>query len=161
MLRRPRAEPDEIIAINTDSVATSNHIIERAHRFEIVSRNVAAALQPPKVKAAEVAILSLPEMGNVLLRLTDPPLYPIAVFALCTGMRQSGYSGWHGAIDLDGAKVRVERSMEETAAGLRFKTPKTNHGRRTVSLPASVVDILRVHRRQAKRTTSATWARRC
>jgi integrase len=53
-----------------------------------------------------------------------------------------------GAVDLDKANVRVERSLEETGEGLRFKSPKTAHGRRTVSLPASVVDILRAHRRQ-------------
>jgi integrase len=44
--------------------------------------------------------------------------------------------------------VQVERSMEETAAGLRVKAPKTKHGRRVVSIPASVIAILRVHRRQ-------------
>jgi integrase len=44
--------------------------------------------------------------------------------------------------------VRVERSLEETAAGLRFKAPKTRHGYRSVSLPAQAVDILRAHRRQ-------------
>ena len=49
-------------------------------------------------------------------------------------------------IDLDEAKARVERSLEETAAGLRFKAPKTKHGRRTISLPPSAVDALRAHR---------------
>ena len=31
-------------------------------------------------------------------------------------------------------------------AGLRFKAPKTKHGRRTISLPPSAVDALRAHR---------------
>ena len=44
--------------------------------------------------------------------------------------------------------VRVERSLEETIDGLRFKPPKTTHGRRTISLPGNVVDILRDHRRR-------------
>ncbi|HUK06223.1 MAG TPA: site-specific integrase, partial [Stellaceae bacterium] len=39
------------------------------------------------------------------------------------------------------------RSIEETAAGLRIKPPKTASGRRTVSLPASAVEALREHRR--------------
>ena len=44
--------------------------------------------------------------------------------------------------------MRVERSLEETADGLRFKPSKTKHGRRTISLPPSAVDALRAHRRQ-------------
>ena len=53
-----------------------------------------------------------------------------------------------GALDLDAGAVRVERSLEETKEGLRLKSPKTRAGRRTVSLPASVVETLRVHRRR-------------
>jgi integrase len=52
-----------------------------------------------------------------------------------------------GAVDLDKATVRIERSSEETKAGLRFKAPKTRRGYRMVSLPASVVDVLRAHHR--------------
>ena len=115
--------------------------LERGLRLEIVSRNVAAALRPPKVDAAEVAILSLHEIGDVLAKLAGHPLYPIVVLALGTGMRRGEICGlaW-GALDLDGAAVRVERSMEETAAGLRFKAPKTRAGRRRVSLPPNVIE---------------------
>lgn len=51
-------------------------------------------------------------------------------------------------VDLDGASLQVERSLEETKAGLRFKTPKTKHGRRTISPPSNAVEVLRGHRRQ-------------
>ena len=51
-------------------------------------------------------------------------------------------------IDLKHATLKVERSLEETAAGLRFKGPKTAHGRRTITLPASAIDVLGTHRRQ-------------
>jgi integrase len=53
-----------------------------------------------------------------------------------------------GDLDLDAATLRVERSLEETAAGLRLKPPKTKHGRRTISLPAHAVAVLRAHWRQ-------------
>jgi integrase len=49
-------------------------------------------------------------------------------------------------IDLDGAHLRVERALEETRrGGLAFKSPKTRHGRRTVTLPMSTVAVLREH----------------
>jgi integrase len=46
-------------------------------------------------------------------------------------------------IDLDRRKIRVERSLEQTRGGLAFKLPKTAAGRRTVSIPASVIAELR------------------
>jgi len=52
------------------------------------------------------------------------------------------------SIDLDAATLRVERSLEQTKAGLVFKKPKTNYGRRTISLPPHAIKVLRDHRRQ-------------
>jgi integrase len=123
--------------------------LERAMRLEIISRNVAHAVPPPKVEAAEVAILSAAQMADVLARLAGHTLHPIVALALGTGMRRGELCGlaW-GALDLDSAAVRVERSLEETADGLRFKPPKTRHGRRTISLPTNVVEIMREHRRR-------------
>jgi integrase len=123
--------------------------LERALRIEIIPRNVAALIRPPKVQTAEITILTPPQMAEVLVQLDDHPLYPVVALALGTGMRRGELCAlaW-GAVNLDEATVRVDRSLEETAEGLRFKSPKTRHGRRTVSLPASVVDILRAHRRQ-------------
>jgi hypothetical protein len=42
-------------------------------------------------------------------------------------------------------KVRVERALEQTKAGLRFKEPKTKHGRRSIKVPASVIAQLKAH----------------
>src|SRR5262249_42025569 len=53
-------------------------------------------------------------------------------------------------IDLEGATLRVERSLEQTKNGLRFEEPKTKHGKRTLSLPPNVVAVLRDHRRTAR-----------
>ena len=46
------------------------------------------------------------------------------------------------------ATLRVERSLEQTRAGLAFKPPKTKHGKRTISLPPHAIKVLRDHRRQ-------------
>jgi integrase len=51
-----------------------------------------------------------------------------------------------GDIDLDAATVRIERSIEETKAGLRIKPPKTKRGRRNITLAPDAVAILREHR---------------
>jgi integrase len=130
--------------------------LERAMRLEIISRNVAHPVRPPKVESAEVTILNADQIAEVLARLDgyggrygSLPLRAIAALAIGTGMRRGEICGlaW-GAVDLDKSLVRVERSLEETAGGLRFKSPKTAHGRRTISLPGNVVDILRDHKRR-------------
>jgi integrase len=41
--------------------------------------------------------------------------------------------------------VQVEQSLEQTKSGLRFKSPKTKHGRRSITLPPSAVTVLRDH----------------
>jgi integrase len=51
-----------------------------------------------------------------------------------------------GDIDLDAATLRVERSVEETRAGLRVKPPKSKRGRRNISLPPEAVAMLRAHK---------------
>jgi integrase len=123
--------------------------LERALRLEMIARNPAHVVRPPKPASTEVEILSAEQIGDVLTCLDGHPLYPVAALAVGSGLRRGELCGlaW-GALDLDTAVVRVERSLEETAGGLRFKPPKTRHGRRQVSLPAPVVEVLRDHRRQ-------------
>jgi integrase len=123
--------------------------LERAVTLETISRNVAHAIHPPKVAAVEIEILTQAQITDALSRLEGHQLQPIVALALGTGMRRGELCAlpW-GAVDLDKAMVRVERSLEETAAGLRFKTPKTGNGIRTISLAASTVEMLRAHRRR-------------
>jgi integrase len=123
--------------------------LARAVTLEVLSRNVASVVHPPKVDAEEIEILTSDQIAALLSHLEGHQLLPIVSLALGTGMRRGELCAlaW-GAVDLEKATVRVERSLEETdAAGLRFKTPKTRSGRRTISLAASTVDMLRAHRK--------------
>jgi len=123
--------------------------LERAMRLELTSRNVANVVPAPRVEAGEPEILTAEQITDVLTKLANHPLHPIVVLALGTGMRRGEICGlaW-GCVDVDGATLRVERSLEETEGGLRLKSPKTRHGRRTISLPGNVIDVLREHRRR-------------
>jgi integrase len=123
--------------------------LERAVETETLSRNVASAISPPKVAEMEVEILDAEHVAVVLHKLDGHELYPIAAVALATGMRRGEILGLQlGDIDLESASLRVERSLEETAQGLRFKPPKTKHGRRVISLPPLAVTVLRDQRRR-------------
>jgi integrase len=123
--------------------------LARAAKSEIVSRNVASVLSPPKVDAPEIKILAADQIGELLTRLKGHPLHTIATVAIGTGMRRGELCGlaW-GDVDLDGGMIRVEHSMEETSAGTRMKSPKTRHGRRSIKPPPVAATALRVHRRE-------------
>ena len=64
--------------------------------------------------------------------------------ALFTGLRRSEILAlkW-STVDLDRKILRVQEALEETAAGLRFKTPKSRAGKREVTVPDIVVAVLR------------------
>jgi integrase len=114
---------------------------------EKASRNVAGAISPPKAELAEIQILKADEIPKVLSRLTGHELYAIANTALATGARRGELLAVSWAcLDLDTATMRIDRALEQTKAGLRFKPPKTKYGRRTITLPAGAVTVMREHR---------------
>ena len=80
-----------------------------------------------------------------MTKLEGHALYPIAALAIATGMRRGELLGLQWG-DVDGTTLRVERSVEETRAGLRVKPPKTKRGRRNIALPPYAITILRAHK---------------
>jgi integrase len=130
--------------------------LEVAVETEVLARNVAAAIRPPTVKEEEIEILIADQIAMVIDGLVGHPLYEIAVVDLATGLRRGELLALRlSDADLDKATVRVERSLQETNAGLAFKAPKTKHGKRTISLPPNAVAVLREHRRKLLETRLA------
>src|SRR3989442_11852591 len=64
-------------------------------------------------------------------------------------------------VDLHASRAAVDQALEQTAAyGVRTKSPKTKHGRRTISLPPHVVAELRQHWREQQEQRLAMGAGR-
>jgi integrase len=114
--------------------------------WDVVASNVAARVSPPRVEQEEIEILTAAETKAILEKARGRTIHQIATLALATGMRRGELLAlrWQD-IDLDAARITVARSLEQTTAGLRFKEPKTRHGRRTFGLPPSAVSDLRQH----------------
>jgi integrase len=124
-----------------------HRMLRHAAQWNVVHQNIAALLDAPSVASKEIEILTPAEIQRVLDALRGKSLYPIVAVALGTGMRRGELLAlrWKD-VDLDGAKLRVEQSLEQTKrGGLVFKAPKTRHGRRTITLPSSTVTELRAH----------------
>ena len=123
--------------------------LERCVENESLARNVASVISPPAVEKEEIEILTDAEVATALRQLQGHELHTIASTGLATGMRRGELLAvrWTDC-ELDAASMSVERSLEETKAGLRFKPPKSKRGQRTISLPPSAVAVLREHRRR-------------
>ena len=122
-------------------------VLTFAVKDRVVARNVAKEERPPKPADEEIEVLTGEAISALFDKLVNHPLSPIAAVALGTGARRGEILGlqW-GDIDLDRSTLAIERSVEETEAGLRLKSPKTKRGRRSVSLAAETVTVLRAHK---------------
>jgi integrase len=126
-----------------------HHALERALRSEIITRNVAHAVRPPRIETREIQILKADEIAAVLTALVDHPLYPLVVVALSSGARRGELLGlqW-GDVDFASGTIKIERSLEQAGGTLQCKRPKSRHGVRTIALPAAAVEALKDHHRK-------------
>jgi integrase len=119
-----------------------------AAQWGLITQNPAALVHPPRVQQVEIEILRENEVEVMLtsLRERNALLCTIAIVALGSGLRRGELCAlrWSN-VDLDSRTLRVEQSLEQTRAGLRFKAPKIKHGLRTMTLPPSVISELRAH----------------
>jgi len=135
------------------SASTIRHVHRLLHRalghavaWGLLVTNPVASVKPPRQVDVELEILGEDQVQKLLLKLRDDPLFLLVATALATGMRRGELLALRWSdIDLESARVRVERSIEQTRKGLRFKPPKTRHGRQRISFPASLVAELRSH----------------
>ncbi|MGH7662462.1 MAG: site-specific integrase [Vulcanimicrobiaceae bacterium] len=82
-------------------------------------------------------------------RLRRTAIEAAVVTAIGTGLRRGELLAlqWRD-IDLNAGTLTVNRAIEHVDGRTRFKEPKTKRSRRTISLPAFVVERLRQHRRE-------------
>src|SRR6185312_15653223 len=84
--------------------------LAHAETVEILSRNVARAVPPPKVADEEVECLNEDQIGELLDKLADRDFHSLVVVALGTGMRRGELLAlqWRH-INWNSGAMRVER----------------------------------------------------
>jgi integrase len=121
--------------------------LSEAERDTLVAKNVCRQQRAPKVAHSEMTIVQ--DVPGFVDKLRGSRLYILATVALFTGMRLGEILALRWSrIDLDRGVIEVREALEETKAfGVRFKAPKSKAGRRDVTLPDILVDVLREHRK--------------
>lgn len=133
------------------SVAYIHAILRRAlgqaEVWGLVAKNVAKAVQPPRVVRPEVVPLSLEESKRLLDAAQDDRLHALFAVAIAVGMRRGEILGLHwDDVDLENGTVRIRTALIRVGGKMQLSEPKSHRSRRTMYLPSTCVDALRRHR---------------
>jgi integrase len=121
--------------------------LEQAVRWQLLPRNPAAGVEPPRPKEEEMQVLDADGMRKLLEAAEGTNLHVPILLAVGTGLRRGEILGlrWQD-LNLPAGTLTVQQSLEETSEGLAFKAPKTKCSRRTIHLPLVVTEALVRHR---------------
>jgi integrase len=136
--------------------AVLHRSLEQAVKWNLISRNPARAVDPPKIREEEITPLDSEQARKFLDAASGEKVEALLVLSLTAGLRMGEALGlrWPD-IDLDAKTLRVNRQLQRirNGGGLVFSEPK-NASRRTVDLPQRAVEALRSHRKRASRGTA-------
>ena len=128
--------------------AVVNVILKKAVKLKLLKSNPMEGVELPTVPHTEARVLDSEKVTWYLdtARAHNPGLYEILMFCAATGCRRGEALAlaWPD-IDLVHGAARISKSLEQTREGLRVKSTKTERTR-TISLPASLVELLRFQR---------------
>ncbi|MFN8515013.1 MAG: tyrosine-type recombinase/integrase [Chloroflexia bacterium] len=122
--------------------------LNQALRWGLVSRNVAALTNPPRVVKQEIQALTQAQARRFLDIVKGDRLEALYAVALSLGLRQGEALGlrWED-VDLDAGEMRVRRTLVKlNGQPFRLSEPKTRQSRRNLPLTPALIAQLRVHR---------------
>lgn len=188
-----RLKPDDVramlahLARGTISTTTQRYVytvlriaLGRALKDELVLRNVATLVDPPRKARPEMHPLTADQARQFLVSVrsqpcrkcdqctagssktcTAPgpsPLHPLYVLALSTGARQGELLGLRWSdIDLDEGTVAIRHTLSRLTGELG--APKTERGRRTLRPGAGAIAVLKAHKQQQRLARLAAGSR--
>jgi integrase len=127
--------------------ATIHRALKQAVRWNLVARNVADLVDPPRNAHFQHTTLAPDEARELLRAAEGNRLEALYVLALTTGMRQGELLGlrWRD-LDLDRGALQLRGSLQRIGGALVVIAPKTERSKRQVTLTPSAVASLRRHR---------------
>ncbi|MFC1861257.1 tyrosine-type recombinase/integrase [Chloroflexota bacterium] len=138
--------------LSPKSVLYYHHILSKALDYSVkmgvVVRNVASAVDPPRVPRIIMNTLNSQEVPIFLNTARETPYYEFFATLLYTGLRRGELLAlrWRN-LDLKNAYLMVVETAHILRNGeYEIKEPKTSHSWRTVTIPPSLVELLELHK---------------
>ena len=136
--------------------------LEAAVQMEILYRNPARVVKPPRAKKSEVQPPSVNTVNAILTasRKHRDQLFPALWLMTYSGIRRGECLGlrWQ-QVDFDRQEISIVSSLVRSAEkGLIFEPPKSAASRRVINLDDGTIEVLRTHkvRQMEHRLTMAT-----
>ncbi len=123
--------------------------LEYAVRLQLLARNPADAVQPPRPEPREFPVLDPEGVRRLLEAARHRRMYIAILLAVATGMRRGEILAlrWED-VDLEAGRIHVRQTLVKTKDGLRFTDPKTRRSARVIRIGPAVVQALRRHKAQ-------------
>ena len=120
--------------------------LRHATRMRLMARNPSDDLELPKVRRPEIRALTEDEIVQMLAAAEGTPVAVPLLVLVSLGVRRGELLAlqWDD-IDLAGRNVSVRRTLEASSLGLTLKEPKSSRSARTIALPETTAEALRVH----------------
>ena len=127
--------------------AVLRQALGQALKWELVVRNVATLVDPPRVPRYEIQPLTASQARKFLDFIEPHRLRALFAVAFAVGLRQGETLGlrWT-AVDLERGVLHVRHSLQFLDKRFQLVEVKTDCSRRTIHLPAIAVEALRAHR---------------
>ncbi|MFD8131487.1 tyrosine-type recombinase/integrase [Streptomyces mirabilis] len=141
-----RLEKETTAATAKESHRVLRSALSSACREELITRNVAKLVEPPRADTPELHPWTLDETLDFLAASRKDPLYAAFVLAIAMGLRRGEIIGLRWSdIDLDNRVLYVRQQTQRRRGVLYDDDPKSRR-RRAVPLPALCLAPLRWHR---------------
>lgn len=138
--------------------------LKSAIEWEIVVRNIAESVSPPKVERPELEVWTDDEAKKFLAHIKEHRLYPAYYLVMTTGMRRGEVLGlrWQD-INWDQQLLSIRQMVTAPKGKPKIsKMTKNDASRRSISLAVTEMEILKEHRRRQQEEMiayGANWNR--
>jgi integrase len=129
--------------------AVLQRALNRAVKWDLVTRNVVLATDPPTSRPRTIMPLTEEEARRLLIAVAGHRLEALYRLALSLGLRRGEVLGLRWAdIDFETTTLRVTGTLQRVAGELQRSLPKTKAGTRALLLPPVLVALLIDHQQR-------------
>jgi integrase len=121
--------------------------LQHAVREDLVGRNVAKLVSPPKAESGEIIPLDRQQAREFLAAAQQHWLCALWLLLIMTGLRRGEALGLTWAdVDLESGIMRIRRTLQRINGKFVVGEPKSRRSRRIITLPTVCIHALERHR---------------